>query len=578
MKTKKQKIEIVGIILISFILGVLLTQILSNKKSLHEETHLDKETTWTCAMHPQIKLPTSGDCPICGMDLIPLEKGDNSTGVADFTMSDYSKSLAQMETTTVILESPRYEQLFLGEIEWNEKSIKTQSAWFGGRIEKLHISYLGQAVRRGAAVATIYSPELFSAAEEWRQAENSDSEPLKRSVTRKLKLLGLSNKEIKNLGSVKSELFVQRATVNGVVTKLSVSEGGYVKRGGALITVANTSKLWTQIELYEKDLDIIEVGDEVEIVIPNSFTKVLGKIVFIDPTVSKKKRTTRARVEINNRDGLLKPGMLVEARVSKEVKGEEVLVPASSLLFTGIRAILYISIDGGYEPREVEVGRRYGELYSVNGVTPGEVVVTRGAFKIDAARQIMALPSMMYPDGDAPDPMAGMDHGADKEMSKNESNSSSKKMPTKLTSTEKKWLNSVYNSYLALQKSLRDDDLKNSITLSQKMMTLLMKPLNKFSSKEQNSVMMELHKINDKSTIKDLRSYFLLLSNWLIKTTETYKFSPESGGSVFFCPMANNNKGAEWIQLEKEVLNPYWGEMMIGCGEVRRPVGVKNGE
>ncbi len=589
----KNKIKTVLLIIITFVLGVAFSMKFISGSSaedtaVHSEREHKEETLWTCSMHPQIKLPEEGDCPICGMDLIPLETENNGEGEIDFSLSAYAEALAQVETTPVRFEKPELKHSFLGELSWDERTVKTQSAWFGGRIEKLHTAFIGQKVKRGKAIASLYSPELYSAAEEWRQAKAAGNERMISSVRKKLELMGLNKNEIKRLNSVKSARFVQRASVSGVVTKINASEGNYLKRGQPVITVAQTKTLWAQVEIYEKDIHQVSVGDSVLISLPNSFKKFKGKIVFIDPVVDSKKRISRARIEIDNREGHLKPGMLIEAEIEKTADKEMLLVPAASLLFTGERAVLYRKIGLSYELLEVDVGARFGDLYAVMGdLSAGDLVVSRGAFKIDAARQIMALPSMMYPDGDAPADMAGHNHGGThkkdhemKDQDTNDFNKSTVKMKSShsngLTKSEKEWLSELYSIYLELQKTLYTDNLPEGVISSQKLMKPLMSPPKKFETAEEREVMMKLHSINDKSDLKDLRGFFLPLSSWFIKTIEQNRFTPEQGGSVYYCPMADGNKGAEWIQKDGGVLNPYFGKMMLTCGEQRRSLPDKN--
>ncbi len=566
------------LVIIAFLLGAAITFTVSKQSNVAIDDRADhpdhaNETTWTCSMHPQIKLPEFGDCPICGMDLIPLEPMNSSDGSdVDLSFTSNERRIANVRTETVRYEQPRVNRTFLGELDWDESSFKTQSAWFGGRIESMRITYVGQAVRRGMVIATIYSPELLTAAEELRQAESSGNERLIASVNRKLTLLGMSELEITKLRTIRSDRFVQRAMVSGIVTTIIATEGSYVNRGGALLTVASDETVWGQIELYEKDLAIVTVGDTVDIVVPNSFFTSSAEVTFIDPTINRQTRTARARIELENRDGKLKPGMLVEATVNSVHDEKQLLVPSTSFLFTGSRAVIYLKKDSGFKPVTITVGTRFGDDYAVMGdIHEGDTVVTNGAFRIDAARQIQALPSMMYPDGGAPDPMAGMDMGEQSSMA-----SMDNEDRDGLSSEEGEWMQSLYDIYLVLHENLQSDKTESAET-ALSMMNALMSPPNRFATSEENSVMIKLHEIKADSEISEVRIFFTLYSNWFIPLIESTGFVPTEGGSIYFCPMANH-VGGEWIQKDGDVKNPYYGAMMLNCGEQNRPIGGFDGD
>lgn len=375
-------------------------------------------------MHPQIQLPEPGKCPLCFMDLIPLEKGgesgDEAVSLRQISLTSSARKLAGIATTPVTRQSVNVKTRMLGKVDYDETRIGTITAWTGGRIDKLYIDYTGSSIRKGQAMASIYSPELLTAQAELIQSvkaksalKGSSLQVVKDTATRteqaareKLRLLGLSKSQISNI--VKREKASEHITLyspmSGVVIKKDVVEGVYVKTGTPIYTIADLSRVWVILEAYESDLPWIKMGMKMtfstEAYPGQNFE---GKIVYIDPVVNEKTRTVRVRVEVPNVGLKLKPGMFVRA-VNKEEKQADtkLVIPASAPLITGKRAVVYIAVpgkEGVFEGREIVLGPKAGAFYIVKyGLTEGENVVTKGNFKIDSAIQIIAKPSMMNPE------------------------------------------------------------------------------------------------------------------------------------------------------------------------------------
>jgi membrane fusion protein, copper/silver efflux system len=367
-----------------------------------EEQSKKQVNTWTCSMHPQIKLPSSGQCPICGMDLIVLESNKNTSDVGgpNIQLSPYARQLAKVQTVKVVDGQLDGDKELNGMIAWNETLLKTETAWFGGRIEKLHVSYTGQYVKKGQVIAEVYSPELYTAAEEWKQANLNGDLKLIHAVHKKLELLGLDDSRIKELTSMNSERVVQRAQNSGVVVSLGVVEGQYVKTGTPLVKLGSSYSLWVELEVFEKDLTLIQRGQKIELSAENLPGHIFtSKVEFIDPVLNPKTRTIRIRLTVKNKKKLLKPGMLVRGKLRIKDTVNKLYIPESAPLFTGKRALVYVEeAEGVYTNRVVKLGSIINGQYEVlGGLTGGETIVKRGAFKIDAAMQIQANPSMMYP-------------------------------------------------------------------------------------------------------------------------------------------------------------------------------------
>jgi Cu(I)/Ag(I) efflux system membrane fusion protein len=387
------------------------------------------ETVWTCSMHPQIQLPEPGQCPICFMDLIPLEKGgeeDEAVSLRQISLSPTARKLAQVTVAPVERRSVSVQSRMPGKVEYDETRMGVITAWIGGRIDELYVDATGDVVKRGQAMASIYSPELLTAQVELIEADkalrNQDessfklvrqtAEQTKKAAQEKLRLLGLSRKQIDKVleRGTPSDHVTLYAPMGGVVIEKNLVEGGYVDTGTPIFKIADLSKVWVVLSAYESDLPWIEEGGEVSFTVEGLPGKVFsGKVIFINQVLDESTRTVDVRLLVDNPGYRLKPGMLVKAvqekNGDKEGDGEELLaIPASAPLITGKRAVVYVSVpdqEGVYEGREIVLGPRAGDYFIVReGLSEGEEVVVKGNFKIDSALQIMAKPSMMSASSD----------------------------------------------------------------------------------------------------------------------------------------------------------------------------------
>ena len=362
---------------------------------------------WTCSMHPQIMQPEPGDCPICGMDLIPAESGADGLALGQFKMTKNAMALADIRTTTVGSGTSGDNTLKLsGTIVENEKAIATQASYFAGRIEKLFINFEGEEVRSGQQLATIYSPELVSAQQELITAASlKESQPaLYQAVRNKLKLWKLTEKQIQQMeesGQV-LEYFPIYANVSGTVSVIMVKEGDYVKQGQPLFKLANLSSVWAVFDAYENQVSLLKEGQNIDIVTkayPD--TRFDAKISFIDPVLNSATRTIEVRAVLQNPKGQLKPGMFVAGMIglTSKIKDDMIVIPESAVLWTGERSVVYIKTDlenPTFEMREITLGDMLNEGYVVlNGLQNGDEIVTNGTFTVDAAAQLKGKKSMM---------------------------------------------------------------------------------------------------------------------------------------------------------------------------------------
>ena len=384
----------------------------SQKTVAVEEAHDHgaEPTIWTCAMHPQIRMDEPGDCPICGMDLIPLKttgSGDASIDPDAIQLSAEAAALANVQTTVVSRQNPVKEVQLYGTIQVDERLSQSQTSHVSGRIEKLFVSFTGESVRRGQPIATIYSPELLNAQQELIEAAKmKDLQPaLVQAVREKLRLWKLTDQQIARIeqsGEV-SPLIDVAATTSGIVISKNVNQGDYVNTGTVLFDVANLSQVWAVFDAYESDLPFLKVGDQLEYTLQSLPGKTFsGRISFINPILDPATRTAKVRVETANPGMELKPEMYANALINAPLKQyfNEVVIRKSAILWTGKRSIVYVKQPDTETPafllREIELGPSLGDAYVVlSGITDGEEIVTNGAFTIDASAQLAGKRSMM---------------------------------------------------------------------------------------------------------------------------------------------------------------------------------------
>jgi len=292
---------------------------------------------WTCSMHPQIQLPQAGDCPICGMDLIPLEAdAGGELGPRQLRMSEGAIALASIQTTPALRAYASTEVRMYGKLDYDESKLAYITAWAPGRLDRLYVSYAGVAVKKGDHLVDIYSPELFAAQEELVQAraavtalERSESVALRSTsvatldaAREKLRLYGLTPEQIQRVettGQTTDNLTIY-APAGGVVVHKEAREGMYVKTGERIYTIADLSKLWVLFEAYESDLPWLHFGQRVSFTTRSFPGETFeGVVSFIDPLVDPKTRTIGVRAVVDNSRGRLKPDMFVRGVVDSRI-------------------------------------------------------------------------------------------------------------------------------------------------------------------------------------------------------------------------------------------------------------------
>ena len=470
-----------------------------------------------------------------------------------------------------------------GRLAADERTAAVEVSEFGGRIERLFVSFAGEQVRAGQRIATVYSPDLVVAQEELLQAKQfADVNPqLVTAARAKLRNLKVTDEQIARLeesGEVVSNFPIyadQTATI--LETKAEVGE--YVKAGGALYTYTNLSNLWALFDAYEEDLTSIEVGDRVTFTVASRPGETYdGRVTFIDPVVNASTRTAAVRAEVSNRRGRLKPGMFIEGSIiptpdpSPRGRGDvagtrELVVPRSAVLWTGERSVVYVELPDTevptYEFREVTVGDRIGEGYRITeGVAAGDRVVINGAFQIDASAQLNNKASMMNRNvlvrGREPEEATAM------------------VIPNYQEDTPevfREQLGKVVEAYLPLKDRMvaaeaAEGALLNPMTeaLAAVNMGLVKGEAHVYWMQQLEAIEAHASTLLKKSDVAEQRKQFGFLSQALINALTA--FGVDGTYYVQHCPMAFDNAGANWLSDEEQIRNPYYGDLMLACGSV----------
>jgi len=573
---------------------------------------------WTCSMHPTVKLPEFGQCPICFMDLIPATAGGGSP--FEIKMDPVAVGLAEIVTVPAERKAAQLSVEMVGKLAIDQTKVAEIASWMEGRIERVFVDSAGIPVASGEHLLEIYSPELIA-------AEQAHLEALKKSgrlsnATRgRLRQLGMQQEQIAALersGEPRSSETVH-APQGGVVLHLDARQGAYVKEGSHLYTIADLSSLWLNLEAYESDLALLHYGQQVHFQVAAWPGKQFrGRIALISPLLNDRTRTISVRVLVDNADGKLRPDMYAQAQVevqldpfgrahqpdlsaqwtctmhpdiladepgscpqcemplvpasevaARTLESAPLLIPSSAPMWTGTRSIVYLRLPGDeplFEGREVVLGPRAGDYYVVlEGIEEGQLVVANGAFKLDAELQLQGKWSMMNrpPSEDAP--AAKHVHEQQFEMDP-------------APAAFQQALGELVLPYLAMQTALADDQFDDAIMA----VTDLSFALDLADGSELKEGQQQRWQSLDESLrehsllaleaeeIEAVRRNFDGISRALIEAVQV--FGQIGGGNVklAYCPMAFNDFGADWLQLGSTIANPYFGASMLRCGTVEK--------
>ncbi len=458
MKTTLKTLLWIIVAAAAFGLGFLLAPRGAMDHSVHtasEQVPAVQSREYTCSMHPQIRRPNPGQCPICGMDLIPVTtSASEQTGPRELHLTDDAVTRAEIQTAPVERKRVQLDIPLVGKIMYDETKLANITTWVPGRLERMFVNYTGIYVNKGDHLVYLYSQELYVMQAEYMIQRRAGNQKTADGRNRLL-LAGMTEEQVQELEKTGlPQLYVTiYSPASGTVVEKHGVEGQYVETGTKLFTIADLSRVWLIMDAYESDMPWLRYGQKVEFSTAawpgTAFT---GTVAFISPVLDNMTRTVQVRVNVDNKDGKLKPGFFASARINVTVVGDgtviepslagkwispmhpevikdgpgtcdvcgidlvpieslgygtpggtnaplPLVIPATAPLITGKRAIVYVANPEGagrFEGREIVLGPRAGDYYIVrSGLKEGERVVTHGNFKIDSALQIMAKPGMM---------------------------------------------------------------------------------------------------------------------------------------------------------------------------------------
>ena len=381
-----------------------------NKQANTATNSSEEEAYYTCPMHLSVHKDKPGACPVCGMALVKKVKAssvstEKTTLSNDVTLSPSKQVLANVSTTTAERMRLWKKIVAVGKIDYAEPNFRHISTRFPGRLEKLHLTYTGQSVKKGDPVADVYSPEAISAQQEYLLAKDSydqvkDSPELISSGAlslleqskQKLMLWGITEQQIAELERTKkvNTLITIHSPISGIVLKKNVDPQHYAMAGEDIYDVADLSTVWMYADVYEYEVQSLKVGERI-VASTEAYPgeQFVGRITFISPTVDASARTVRVRAEFPNPHEKLKPEMFVSATIKIQLS-MTVAVPATAVLSMGQRHVVWVEkSEGIYEPRKVLLGVKTEDYYQIlDGIDEGDIVVISGGYLLDSESQL----------------------------------------------------------------------------------------------------------------------------------------------------------------------------------------------
>jgi membrane fusion protein, copper/silver efflux system len=572
-------------------IGAGLHKVWSTVAGSHEAESGGEQHYYTCGMHPWVIEPKPGNCPICGMKLVPLDPAKFSGQV---TIDPVVSQNIGVRVEKVGEGSEGGSIRTVGTVTYDETLLGDVNLKVSGWIEKLYVDYLGAPVKRGQALFSIYSPDLYAAQAEYLLAQKATQHSSSTAGSSTLNLAG----ELLEPARTKLNLFdvgagqikalekrgkpFKNMTISspqsGVIIEKNAFEGMKVTPGMTAFRIADLSRIWVMATVYEYQSRDIKVGQmatmELTYLPGQTFE---GKVVYIYPFLEEHTRQIKVRLEFDNKDSKLKPGMYATVTFQGTTVDKRILVSRSAVIDTGQRQVAFVARgQGKFEPRAVHMGAETddGKVEILDGLKPGELVVVSGQFLIDSeARMREALAKMMKgtPVAEATAPKAPSVESA----------------VVVLPDAASSALGAAIAAYLAVGRALAGDTTTNIGVSARKLAdaidALVAMPVpgkpdfwKKLSAAD--AVKREALALGKPSSLADTRKSFATLSSALSEllhatgVPKSYDKKLEDS----HCPMypAGSKEGSVWIQEAGPAQNPYFGKAMLTCSDWQRPLQV----
>lgn len=595
------------------------------------------EAVHTCPMHPQIRQPGLGDCPICGMPLVPATASGADLDEFAVSIEPAQRRLANIKTVTVT-EQPVSRQLqTIGSIEIDESRQATISSYIDGRLEKIYADYTGVEVQGGDHLAVVYSPQLYSAQIEYLEAKktlesSSDSalasireaqEKLAGNSRQRLLELGMTADQLKELDSTataKSRLTIY-APMGGTVIEKLAEEGKYIEAGEPIYRIADLSMVWLMLELFPEDASRIRFGQQVQARLSSNPNEVLtGRVAFIAPNVDPSSRTVGVRVEFTNEQRKLRPGDYAEATITipigpegeiydKDLAGKWIspmhpqiirdqpgpcpvcgmqLVPTTRYGFAATpvdqpvsvtipRSALLLAGQNSVAYVETEAGRFELRVVKIGPFLKDRVVILEG---IEPGEQVATSGNFLI---DSQMQLAGKPSLIDPTRYVRKF----RNVPLEFDSIDisviggesGEQLEELYSRYFEIRTAFAADKKpaeESSLSLHELATELTSSEDVTDQAKEQLSIVTENAEHLHHLPLEEARMQFKPISHAILQLATQIR--GEGNDRVFrhfFCPMVKEGEG-DWLQFEERISNPYYGSQMLRCGELIRTLPPEN--
>ena len=546
---------------------------------------------YTCGMHPWVILPKPGDCPICHMELTPI---DPAKFTGEIAIDPVVVQNMGVRVQPVVLGPLTKTIRTVGPVDYNERAVRDVNIKTPGWIEKLHVDFIGAKVQAGDPLLELYSPQLYAAQEEYllalknRGQVGSDYAPdakqgaadLLEAARTRLEYFDITEAQIAELehSAKPAKTMTIGSPYTGVVIAKHANEGMKVDPGMQVFRIADLSKIWVLVTLYEYQLPYVETGMKARMSLPYIPGQTFeGEVIYVYPYLEEKTREVQVRLEFENPGNLLKPGMFANVQLTNTLAAEKTLVPRSAVIDTGERRVAFVSRgEGKFEPRDVKLGIETGNgmVEVMSGLKPGELVVTSGQFLIDSEAKIReALAKMikgdLVSDQEVTAEVAGV--------------SSLDKLPEPVAAS----INLALEHYLAIADALSKDHVEGVSNHADKLASALdgLVKLDvpadpHFWHKHQGVIATartNALKLIDTTGLEEARLRFAEVGTAMQSLLMDTGIPPSYGREVqvLHCPMYRKGQGGTvWIQTAGDVRNPYMGSKMLECFDKRESLPV----
>ena len=524
------------------------------------------ETTWYISqMHPWIIQPEPGQCPICGMDLVPVdpERFTGEIAIDPVVLQNIGIRLKEVVSGPVQASIRT-----VGNVTYDETKVTDLSLKISGWVERVYVDFQGSKVGEGQPLFELYAPELYATQEEylilWKNRSRGDNEELLRSARTRLEFFDISSEQIAELErtGVASKTMTIRSPVDGIVVEKLVNQGMRISPGMITYRIADLKTVWVMATFHEFQLQYLSEGRDVTMTLPylpgRSFE---GKINYIYPYIDERTREIKVRLEFDSRNEFLKPGMFANVELQHSEGEASVLAPREAILNTGERNVAFVSAgEGRFEPRTIELGREADEgmIEVLGGLEPGEQIVASGQFLLDSESRVReSLAKMIRGDtvAEQTTPHAHLAR-ADTVM---------------LPENSHIQIARALESYLAMQNSFYNDNFSGVANKAWEMAEFFRRasenaprdaPRFWHQSTELQTIQDKLSEMAGSESLESARVAFghvsKALNDLLLKTGVPDSYKQQIKG--FRCGMfAEAPDGGIWLQVGAQARNPFFG-------------------